>query len=83
MKQPSGKHLIEDVKKSDEAHTITTPEEGTYEFCFDNSFSTLASKTVFADLGVDFNDHENDETTTNGLKDTLDGLKAENIVVSQ
>ncbi|XP_031557158.1 transmembrane emp24 domain-containing protein 5-like [Actinia tenebrosa] len=82
LKQPNGKILLEDVQKSDETHNIITPEDGVYEFCFDNSFSSLSSRTVFADLGVDFNDDDDDdnEITTRGLKDTLDGLETETIV---
>ncbi|KAK3702966.1 hypothetical protein QZH41_012406, partial [Actinostola sp. cb2023] len=79
VKLPNGHRVVEDIRKTDEVHTIPTTEEGTYEFCFDNSFSTLASKTIFADLGVDFSD-QNEDATNLGTKDTLtDGLEHEPI----
>ena len=44
--------LLNDEKKTDEVHTITTPHGGIYSFCFDNSFSTVAEKIVFVDLDL-------------------------------
>ena len=55
---PNGVILINDEKRTDEVHTITTDDTGVYSFCFDNSFSTLAEKIVYADLGVDTNDED-------------------------
>ena len=51
---PAGAVLVNDEKKSDEVHTVEAVEPGIYSFCFDNSFSTLAQKTVYADLGIEY-----------------------------
>lgn len=53
---PSGDVLVSDVKKTDEVHTVQAAESGVYAFCFDNTFSTLAEKVVFADLGLENDD---------------------------
>lgn len=53
---PSGALLVNDEKKADEVHSLQANENGVYAFCFDNSFSTLAEKIVYVDLGL-----ENDE----------------------
>ncbi|EDO35763.1 predicted protein [Nematostella vectensis] len=66
LQAPSGKIAIEDGHRTDEAHSLVTEEEGEYEFCFDNTFSTVASKAIFADLGVDF---EDDIQKMIGIKD--------------
>ena len=55
---PNGEVVISEQRKSDNMHSINAPVEGVYKYCFDNSFSTVASKTVFADLGVDTEDLE-------------------------
>lgn len=49
---PNGAMLVNDEKRSDEVHTITTLDSGIYSFCFDNSFSRLAQKVVYVDLDL-------------------------------
>ena len=55
---PHGAVLVNDEKKTDEMHTVTTADTGIYTFCFDNSFSTLAEKVVYVDLGLEAYDEE-------------------------
>lgn len=55
---PNGVVLVNDEKKGDEVHSIVTSEPGVYSFCFDNSFSTLAQKVVYVDLGLDTSDED-------------------------
>lgn len=50
---PGGALLVDDEKKTDEIHSVQAAENGVYAFCFDNSFSTLAEKIVYADLGLE------------------------------
>lgn len=50
---PNGGLLVDDEKKTDDVHTVQADEKGVYAFCFDNSFSTLAQKVVYADLGLE------------------------------
>ena len=82
VRDPTGLIMIQEFRKTDEVHTITTKSEGIYEFCFDNTFSTIASKTVFADLGfyqysdddwlqVAGTDHLNGEIQVASLKVSL------------
>lgn len=56
---PSGALVVDDQKKTDDLHTVQVNEKGVYAFCFDNSFSTLAEKTVYADLGLESDDIDN------------------------
>lgn len=56
---PSGALVVDDQKKTDDLHTVQANEKGVYAFCFDNSFSTLAEKTVYADLGLESDDIDN------------------------
>ena len=53
---PSGALLVNDEKKTDEVHSFQATENGVYTFCFDNSFSTLAEKIVYVDLGLENDD---------------------------
>lgn len=55
---PNGVVLVNDEKKGDEVHSIVTSEPGVYSFCFDNSFSALAEKAVYVDLGLDTPDED-------------------------
>lgn len=50
---PTGKRVISDVRQEDGLHTITTTKGGDYQFCFDNRFSRMASKTVFWEVFLD------------------------------
>ncbi|KAJ7380298.1 Transmembrane emp24 domain-containing protein 5 [Desmophyllum pertusum] len=85
---PSGDVLVSDVKKTDEVHTVQAAESGVYAFCFDNTFSTLAEKVVFADLGLENDDIdswltmlqgdtglEEKELQVQSIRNTLDNIK--------
>ena len=50
---PSKQLLVDDEKKTDEVHSVQAAENGIYAFCFDNSFSLLAEKIVYVDLGLE------------------------------
>ena len=71
VRDPTGLIMIQEFRKTDEVHTITTKSEGIYEFCFDNTFSTITSKTVFADLG--FYQYSDDDWLQVAGTDHLDG----------
>lgn len=84
---PRGVMLLNDEKKTDEVHTITTPHGGIYSFCFDNSFSTVAEKIVFVDLDLatydeegwmrtlDASDLTEKELQIDSIRDKLDTIK--------
>ncbi|KAL9979822.1 hypothetical protein ACROYT_G017539 [Oculina patagonica] len=63
---PNGALLVNDEKKTDEVHTLQAAENGVYAFCFDNSFSTLAEKIVYVDLGLENDELDNWLTTLQG-----------------
>ena len=71
VKDPLGTHIVQEFRKTDEVHSVSTTVSGIYEFCFDNSFSTIASKTVFADLG--FYEYSDDEWMTATTADDFEG----------
>ena len=66
---PSGALLVNDEKKTDEVHSVQAAENGVYAFCFDNSFSTLAEKMVYADLGLENDDMDGWLSTLQGDTD--------------
>lgn len=47
LAEPLGKILFADVKRSENIHRHEAHVDGDYRFCFDNTFSTFNSKTVF------------------------------------
>ncbi|KRZ42495.1 Transmembrane emp24 domain-containing protein 1 [Trichinella pseudospiralis] len=44
---PSGSMLMQDVRKSENSHDLDVTQKGDYQVCFDNTFSSYASKTVY------------------------------------
>ncbi|XP_057670398.1 transmembrane emp24 domain-containing protein 5 [Diorhabda carinulata] len=54
---PSGRILLTDFKKSENNHRIDVVMDGDYRFCFDNSFSSYNTKTVFFELVVERDDN--------------------------
>ncbi|CAG9838813.1 unnamed protein product [Diabrotica balteata] len=63
---PNGRILLTDFKKSENTHRIDVVEEGDYRFCFDNSFSSYNTKTVFFELIVEGDD--NGEWSSENMK---------------
>lgn len=70
---PYGRILLADYKKSGNTHTINTQTTGDYKFCFDNTFSSFNTKTVFFELIVD-----NDEDDF-GASENMNGLNPEDV----
>jgi protein ERP2 len=52
MKSPKGKVLYQDQKKQYDSFRHQAEEEGVYEVCFSNEFSTYTHKVVFFDWQV-------------------------------
>lgn len=52
LKSPHGKILYQDQRKQYDSFRATTEEEGEYEVCFSNEFSTFTHKLVFIDWQV-------------------------------
>lgn len=53
---PNGRILKADFKKSENNHRIDSNISGDYRFCFDNTFSSYNSKTVFFELIIEGED---------------------------
>ena len=52
MKTPKGKVLYQEKKKQYDSFRHTAEEDGIYEVCFSNEFSTFTHKVVFIDWTV-------------------------------
>ncbi|KAJ8961791.1 hypothetical protein NQ318_021393 [Aromia moschata] len=72
---PNGRILVAEYKKSENTHRAEVSVTGDYKFCFDNTFSSFNSKTVFFELVIEGND-ENEW----GSDENLDfGIQADQI----
>lgn len=47
LQNPNGHLIVTEYKKSDSIHRFDVNVDGDYRFCFDNSFSSFNTKTVF------------------------------------
>lgn len=47
VKDPQGKSLYKDVKKSYDTYSWKTQTKGAYELCFSNEFSTITHKLIY------------------------------------
>ncbi|KAB0790156.1 hypothetical protein PPYR_15487 [Photinus pyralis] len=55
--EPGGRLLHLDVKKSENVYQMAAQRSGDYQFCFDNTFSSYNTKTVFFDLFAESEDY--------------------------
>lgn len=69
---PTGRILVADFKKSENNHQVTATMDGDYKFCFDNTFSSYNTKTVFFELIID---SENDDNWNNDEQIDFQGIK--------
>lgn len=53
IKSPTGKSLYRETKKQYDQIEQTAQENGVYEFCFSNEFSTITHKVIYIDWKVD------------------------------
>jgi len=79
---PAGKRVISDVRQEDGLHNLDSGKGGDFQFCFDNRFSRMASKTVFWEVFLDDADYDdydykdyNLDPETDFEGDTVTGLK--------
>jgi len=81
MISPTGKVLATDIRKEDGVHTVETPVEGAYQFCFDNGFSRMTDKVVFFEIFTDDNfDYDDyDDDWKEGIKPDDSGLLEERV----
>lgn len=72
---PTGRVLVADFKKSENNHRADVPMDGDYRFCFDNTFSSYNTKTIFFELIIE---NENDDQWGNDDID-LQGIRPEEV----
>lgn len=85
MISPTGKVLATDIRKEDGVHTVETPVDGAYQFCFDNGFSRMTDKVVFFEIFTDDNfDYDDyDEDWKNNIKPDDSGLLEDRVTEIQ
>ncbi|KAK4882572.1 hypothetical protein RN001_005891 [Aquatica leii] len=74
ISEPMGRILHVDIKKPENTHHFQAQQTGDYKFCFDNTFSSYNTKTVFFELLVE-NDYDSDESDFN----LAEGVSAEEV----
>ncbi|EEZ98577.1 transmembrane emp24 domain-containing protein 5 [Tribolium castaneum] len=72
---PTGRILVADYKKTENNHRVDAGMNGDYKFCFDNSFSSYNTKTVFFEMIVEGDD--NSEWDDENID--MQGLRAEDV----
>lgn len=58
LQNPNGHPIVTEYKKSDNIHRLDANVDGDYKFCFDNSFSSFNTKTVFFELIIEWDNNE-------------------------
>jgi len=53
LQSPSGRVLYKEAKKQYDQIEKTAEEDGVYQFCFSNEFSTISHKVIYIDWKVD------------------------------
>lgn len=74
LADPTGRILIADFKKPENNHRVDATIAGDYRFCFDNTFSSYNTKTIFVELIV-----ENEEDDQWGNDIDLQGIRPEEV----
>lgn len=54
LTNPNGHPMVTEYKKSDNIHRFDVHVDGDYRYCFDNSFSSFNTKTVFFELIIEW-----------------------------
>lgn len=72
---PVGRILHTDFKKSENNHRVDAKQTGDFRFCFDNTFSSYNSKTVFFELIVE---HDDEDSNIWG-EEKIEGLRQEEV----
>lgn len=80
LQNPTGYPHITEYKKPDNIHRVNTNMDGDYKFCFDNTFSTFNSKTVFFEIIVEWDDEEKRENEDDWGREVLDNVSPEQLL---
>lgn len=77
---PVGHPHVSEYKKPDNIHRINTIVDGDHKFCFDNSFSSFNTKTVFFEIIVEWDDDEKHDNEDDWGQDILDSVSPEQLL---
>lgn len=81
LQNPNGHPMVTEYKKSDNIHRFDSQVDGDYRFCFDNSFSSFNTKTVFFELIIEWDGlHDGADREDEWGKDVLDNAMPEQIL---
>ncbi|XP_064477387.1 transmembrane emp24 domain-containing protein 1-like [Ornithodoros turicata] len=58
LKSPTDQELVADYRRADAVHRHEVKQPGDYTMCFDNSISTVSSKTVYFEVYIDSDSDE-------------------------
>lgn len=72
LADPTGRILLVDFKKPENNHRADAEMEGDYRFCFDNTFSSFNTKTIFFELII-----ENESNGEWDSEENPDGVQPE------
>lgn len=72
LQNPNGHPIVTEYKRSDNIHRFDANVDGDYRFCFDNSFSSYNTKTVFFELIIEWDGEEGGGKEDEWGQDILD-----------
>lgn len=77
---PNGHPIVTEYKKSDNIHRFDATFDGDYRFCFDNTFSSFNSKTVFFELILEWEGEQAGGQQDAWGKDVLDNAMPDKLL---
>lgn len=81
LQNPNGHPMVTEYKKSDNIHRLDLTVDGDYRFCFDNSFSSFNTKTVFFELIIEWDgEHGGTGREDEWTKDVLENAVPDQLV---
>lgn len=72
LQNPNGHPIVTEYKKSDNIHRFDAVVDGDYRYCFDNTFSSFNTKTVFFELIIEW---DGDQGGDGGGSESKHGAK--------
>ena len=80
LQNPNGHPMVTEYKKSDNIHRLDLTVDGDYRFCFDNSFSSFNTKTVFFELIIEWEGERATGRQDDWTKDVLENAVPDQLV---
>lgn len=80
LQNPNGHPIVTEYKRSDNIHRFDVNVDGDYRFCFDNSFSSFNTKTVFFELIIEWDGEQGGGKEDEWGQDILDKAAPEQLL---